>query len=174
MNGGSGGNGAGGGGFFGGGAGATGGLSGGGGGGGGGASYPAPSTQWDTTGTPSVTISANPPTTSVLSPSNGATLTGTTLLGASATNATSVEFRLFGGSYGLNAPVVCTATPTYYGWLCNWNTTTVPSGSYYLASEVFGAVEANSVRASASPSVTHHHERALSFVWGDLVRINPP
>ena len=80
-----------------------------------------------------ITTGSNPPpTTSVLIPSNGATLSGSTLLDASATNATSVEFRLFGGSYGLNAPVLCTATPTYYGWLCSWNTTTVPNGSYFL------------------------------------------
>ena len=75
----------------------------------------------------------------MLFPLSGATLSGSTLLDASATNATSVEFRLFGGSYGLNAPVICTATPTYYGWLCNWNTTTVPSGSYFLASEAFNS-----------------------------------
>ena len=53
-----------------------------------------------------------------------------TTFDASASNATSVEFRLFGGIYGYNAPVICTAAPTYYGWLCSWNTTTVPNGSY--------------------------------------------
>ena len=68
----------------------------------------------------------------MLIPSNGATLSGSTYLDASASNATSVEFRLFGGVYGYNAPVLCTATPTYYGWLCSWNTTTVPNGSYTL------------------------------------------
>jgi hypothetical protein len=78
--------------------------------------------------------------TEVLVPTNGATLSGTkVLLDASATNATSLEFRLFGGSYGLNARVICTATPTYYGWLCNWNTTRVSNGSYFLASEAFDA-----------------------------------
>ena len=60
-------------------------------------------------------------------------------LDASASNATSVEFRLFGGIYGYNAPVICTATLTYYGWLCSWNTTTVPNGSYDLLSEAFGS-----------------------------------
>ena len=79
-----------------------------------------------------------PPTTSVLIPSNGATLSGSTTLDASASNATSVEFRLFGGVYGYNAPVLCTATLTYYGWLCSWNTTTIPNGSYELLSEAFG------------------------------------
>ena len=80
-----------------------------------------------------------PPTTSVLIPSKGATLSGSTILDASASNATSVEFRLFGGAYGYKAPVLCTATLTYYGWLCSWNTTTVPNGSYELLSEAFGA-----------------------------------
>ena len=35
--------------------------------------------------------------------------------------------------------MLCTATLTYYGWLCSWNTATVPSGSYTLLSEAFGA-----------------------------------
>ena len=81
---------------------------------------------------------AQSPSTSVLVPSSGATLSGSTYLDAGATNATSVEFLLFGGIYGYAAPVVCTATPTYYGWLCSWNTTTVPNGSYGLVSEASG------------------------------------
>ena len=85
----------------------------------------------------SVTV-ANPlPTTTVLIPSEGATLSGSTYIDASESNATSVEFLLFGGSYGYSAPVICTATPTLYGWLCAWNTTTVPNGSYDLVSEAF-------------------------------------
>jgi hypothetical protein len=135
--------GAGGGGFFGGGAGASGFIcptcftNG---GGGGGASYPAPATQWDASATPSVTISSNPnPTTAVLFPSDGATLSGSTYLDAAASNATSVEFLLFGGTYGYAAPVICTGTPTLYGWLCAWNTRTVPDGSYFLVSEAFNS-----------------------------------
>ena len=80
-----------------------------------------------------------PPTTSVLAPANGATLSGTTSLDASASNATSVKFLLFGGSYGYDAPVLCTAALTDYGWYCSWNTTTVPNGSYTLVSEASGA-----------------------------------
>jgi hypothetical protein len=79
------------------------------------------------------------PTTSVGIPSNGATLSGSTYLDAYASNATSVKFLLFGGSYGYNAPVVCTAAPTIYGWLCGWDTTTVPNGSYFLVSEAFNS-----------------------------------
>ncbi len=81
---------------------------------------------------------AQSPSTSVLVPSSGATLSGSTYLDASATNATSVEFLLFGGTYGYSAPVACTATLTYYGWLCSWNTTDVPNGSYALVSEASG------------------------------------
>jgi hypothetical protein len=90
-----------------------------------------------------------PPTTTVLIPSNGATLSGTgAVLDASASNATSVEFRLFGGSYGFSGPVIGTATPTYYGWLYSWNTTTVPNASYTLLSEAF-----NATSSSFSPGV---------------------
>jgi hypothetical protein len=86
----------------------------------------------------SITVD-NPPTTSVLVPSNGASQSGTAAtLDASASNATSVKFLLFGGIYGYNAPVICTTTATYYGWLCSWDTTTVPSGSYALVSEASG------------------------------------
>jgi uncharacterized protein YjbI with pentapeptide repeats len=93
------------------------------------------------TSTPiTVMVNNQPPVTAVLIPSNGATLSGTSAtLDASASNATSVEFLLFGGTYGYSAPVVCTATPTYYGWLCSWNTTDVSNGSYALVSEASGA-----------------------------------
>ena len=85
----------------------------------------------------SITVSNPLPTTSVLIPANGATLSGSTNLDASASDATIVVFRLFGGTYGYAAPVVCTARPTAYGWLCAWSTTTVPNGSYTLVSEAF-------------------------------------
>ena len=88
----------------------------------------------------SITVNNPLPATSVLIPSKAATLSGSTTLDASASNATSVEFLLFGGTYGFAAPVVCTATLAYYGWVCNWNTTTVPNGSYVLVSEAFNTV----------------------------------
>ena len=89
----------------------------------------------------------NPPTTSVLAPTNRERLSGATYLDASATNATSVRFVLFGGSYfGL---VVGTAIPTAFGWLYHWDTTTVPNGSYLLFSQAFNA-SGNSI----SPPVT--------------------
>lgn len=84
-----------------------------------------------------VTI-ANPPATNILVPSEATTLTGTTYLDASASNATGVQFLLFGGSYGFNAPVICTATLTLYGWLCTWNTSTVANASYVVVSKASG------------------------------------
>jgi hypothetical protein len=87
---------------------------------------------------------ANPPTTTVLVPSSGKTLSGSTIVDASATNATSVKFLLFGGTYGYNAPVICTATQNPYGWACNWDTTTVPNGSYAVVSEAFNSVGSTS------------------------------
>jgi len=85
------------------------------------------------------TYTSTSPTSSVIIPASAATLTGSTTLDASASNASSIEFRLFGGIYGYSGPVICTATPTIYGWLCSWNTTTVPSGSYTLLSEAFNS-----------------------------------
>ena len=111
----------------------------------------------DTSSPITITLKNQPPVTAVLIPSNGATLSGTTYLDASASNATSVEFRLFGGIYGYAAPVICTATPTYYGWLCSWNTTTVPNGSYTLVSEAsntVGTVFSSGVNVTVNNPVT--------------------
>ena len=66
---------------------------------------------------------ATSPTTSVLAPSSGATLSGNTTLDASASNTNTVEFVLSGGSYSNH--IIGTATPAMYGWLYNWDTTTV-------------------------------------------------
>jgi hypothetical protein len=82
----------------------------------------------------------------VIIPSSGATLSGSdATLDATATDATGVEFWLFGGSYGYGAKLIGTAALTEYGWLCSWNTTTVPNGSYVLVSEaVNGSTDAYS------------------------------
>jgi len=106
-----------------------------------------------------------PPTTSVLAPANGATLSGTTSLDASASNATSVKFLLFGGSYGYDAPVLCTATLTYYGWLCSWDTTTVPKGSYTLVSEASNL--AGSAFSSGVSITVNTPSSSVAFVQAD-------
>jgi hypothetical protein len=88
-----------------------------------------------------VTVANPPPVTSVFIPSNGASLTGSQLLDASASDivgVTKVEFHLTGGT--LNDALIATATPTYYGWLAGWDTTTVPNGTYTLQSVAYDAV----------------------------------
>ena len=82
----------------------------------------------------------NPPTTSVVLPSNGASVAGSTYLDAIASDygsLTKVEFHLTGGS--LSKALVATGTPTIYGWLAGWNTTSVPNGTYVLQSEAYDA-----------------------------------
>ncbi len=82
---------------------------------------------------------SSPPTTSVLVPKSGATLSGTSAtLDARASNATSVGFVLFGGIYGLSGHAIGSAVATYYGWIATWDTTTVPNGSYTLVSTATG------------------------------------
>jgi hypothetical protein len=111
------------------------------------------------------TTNGPPPSTSILIPSNGATLSGSTYLDASATNATSVEFRLFGGVYGFSAPVVCTTTPTLFGWLCAWDTTTVPDGSYVLVSE---ASDGSASTFSLGVGITVNHSPSLADLAGSF------
>jgi hypothetical protein len=94
------------------------------------------------------TVSVAVPTTTIALPSNGATVSGSTVLDASATNATSVEFRLFGGIYGYSAPVLCVAKLSLYGWVCLWNSVTVPNGSYALVAQA-----SNSTATAFSPNV---------------------
>jgi uncharacterized protein YjbI with pentapeptide repeats len=83
----------------------------------------------------SVTITNAAPTTTVLLPSNGATVSGSTYLDASATSGvTNVAYELSGGPSNLSDQVIATAAATYYGWLATWNTTSVPNGTYSLQS----------------------------------------
>jgi lysophospholipase L1-like esterase len=73
-------------------------------------------------------------TTSVLIPSNNAILSGTqaTLDAIAVAGVSKVVFELSGN--GLSDTVVGTATPTFYGWICEWNTTGVVNGTYTLRS----------------------------------------
>ena len=87
-----------------------------------------------------ITVNNPPPTTSVVLPSSGATLSGSQWLDASASGNVAVqkvEFHLTGGT--LNDVVVATGTPTYYGWLAGWNTATVANGTYTLQSVAYDA-----------------------------------
>ena len=83
------------------------------------------------------TLTVDPaPSTSVLIPSGGADLGGTsTTLDATASSPvgiSKVQFVLTGGSY--NKTVIGTATSSAYGWYLPWNSTTVPGGTYTIQS----------------------------------------
>ncbi len=85
---------------------------------------------------PAQVASAESPSTAVLVPSNNATVSGARVIldaGASA-GVTQVQFEVSGGPANLNDLVVATAVPTYYGWIAEWNSTTVANGSYSLQS----------------------------------------
>ena len=69
--------------------------------------------------------------TQVVVPQNGATLSGSAVLDAVVSgggDVTGVHFVANGGT--LSDTVVATATPTYYSWIGQWDTTTVPDGTY--------------------------------------------
>ena len=77
---------------------------------------------------------AQPPSTYVGIPSNNATVSGTSqILDAGASSGvTQVQYEITGGT--LTDSVIATGTPTVYGWLAKWNTTTVANGTYTLQS----------------------------------------
>lgn len=87
---------------------------------------------------PTQLVGAQSPSTAVLVPANGVTVSGTQIaLDASASaGVTKVQFELTGGS--LSDSVIATATPTGYGWFAEWNSTTVADGTYTLQSVATG------------------------------------
>jgi hypothetical protein len=86
-----------------------------------------------------------PPTTSITSPTSGATVSGTTTVVATASDnvgVTRVEFFLDG-------VLKATGTTAPYSW--SWNTTTTPNGSHTLTSKAYDA--ASNVGTSTGISV---------------------
>ena len=101
---------------------------------------------------PSLAAAAGTPTTSVIIPNNGATLTGTTTLDAAASsNTDSVTFFLAGGVCGYGC-AVANASPTQYGWLASWDTTGFSNGSYTLYAEASNSIGNGFSLVSASSS----------------------
>ena len=74
------------------------------------------------------------PSTTVVIPANNATVSGTNVVvdAAASPGANSVLYQLSG--MGLTNQAIGTATPTVYGWLALWNSTSVPNGTYTLQS----------------------------------------
>jgi thermitase len=86
------------------------------------------------------------PTTSITSPANGATVSGTISVAASASDnvgVTKVEFYL-------NGALAATDTSSPYSW--SWNTTTVANGSHTLSSKAYDA--AGNIGTSSNVIVT--------------------
>lgn len=92
------------------------------------------------------TPDTTPPTTSITAPANGATVSGTTTVTASASDnvgVTKVEFYL-------DNVLQSTSTTSPYSW--SWNTTTSANGSHSLNSKAYDA--AGNVGTSATVTVT--------------------
>jgi major membrane immunogen (membrane-anchored lipoprotein) len=102
-------------------------------------------------------IVANSPVTSILKPSNGASVSGSQVLldaGASENGGVAkVSFYLTGGS--LNNALIATAIPSYYGWYAYWNSTTVPDGTYTLQSDADDGAGNQGVSSSISVTVAN-------------------
>jgi hypothetical protein len=118
-----------------------------------------------TTSTSSTTTTSTTTTTmlpvalssTMLIPSNGATLSGTALLDASASGpVVGVDFRLTGGAY--SNTLIGAATSTRYGWIFNWDTSGICGGSYSLAARAFDG----SGNSAYSPSITISIGEAVS------------
>jgi hypothetical protein len=102
------------------------------------------------------------PTSRIVVPSDQATVSGTTILAASASDpsrcvykqecgvgVTSVRFMLNGGRNQLSVRELGAARLTIYGWVLAWDTTSVPADSYTLTVQ---ASDANGNNAS-SPGI---------------------
>ncbi len=104
-----------------------------------------------------ITIKVNnqPPTTGVVLPSGGASLSGATALvdalASSAVGIASVSFEVSGN--GLSDQVIATGTPTLYGYLAQWNTTAVPNGSYSLQSVATDTISESTTSVPVSVAV---------------------
>jgi hypothetical protein len=97
-----------------------------------------------------ITIQNPNPTTAVVFPSNGSTVSGTAVFDATASAGMNMlKYKITGGS--LTNSVFVTATPSVYGWVGLWDTTSVPDGSYTVRSV---ARYFNGVVGATSPGIT--------------------
>jgi len=110
----------------------------------------------------SVTVDNTPPTVSITSPADGATVSGTIDVKVDASDATSgvaqVEFFVNGASIGVD-------TNGDDGWSVSWDTTTVTNDSHTLTAT---ATDAAGNAASDSVTVTVDNPVATTMHVGDL------
>jgi hypothetical protein len=99
--------------------------------------------------------------TQVALPGNAAKVSGQQTLDATAYSGTNkVEYEISGN--GLADVVIATASPTYYGWLASWNSTTVANGRYTLQS--VAAYPGGVVATSAGITITVNNPAPMSVV----------
>lgn len=107
-----------------------------------------------------------PPTTAITAPADAATVSGTTLVTASASDnvgVTKVEFYL-------DSALQSTDTTSPYSW--SWDTATAVNGSHVLASKAYDA--ANNVGTSANVNVTVNNASDFSLAVSPAsVTVNP-
>jgi alpha-tubulin suppressor-like RCC1 family protein len=97
-----------------------------------------------------------PPTTSVLLPSNGATVSSDIWLDAVASSGvgvTSVSFEVSGGPGSITDKVVSPSSSWIYGYLGAWDTTDVPNGTYTLQSVATDALGQSTTSAGITVTV---------------------
>lgn len=113
------------------------------------------------------------PSAEVLVPSNNTTVSGTqVVLDASASaGVTQVQFELRGGS--LSDSVIATATPTYYGWIALWNSTTVRPVIFDSPKMSFVALHDG--RADRMTPHSHRPRTAhMPYLMGAMLRVMGP
>jgi hypothetical protein len=117
-----------------------------------------------TTGTFLVTVNPpGPPTTFVGIPSNGATVSGDSWLDAGASSPVgiaSVNFELSGGPF--TDQLISGSTPTIYGYIGAWNSTSVPNGTYTLLSVATDTLGQSTT--SATITITVNNPPPSTFV----------
>ena len=91
----------------------------------------------------------------VLVPAGGAALRGTTLLVAKTGFSVGVHVQFVLTGNGYDQTVVATARPTYFGWNAQWNTTSVPNGTYILRSRAYTSNKGSGLSAGVAVRVTN-------------------
>ena len=82
-----------------------------------------------------ITVSNPAPSTMVVLPANGATVSGVQYLDASVSpGVTQVVYEISGGPNDYVDLVISGSTPTYFGWIGGWNTGGVDNSTYILNS----------------------------------------
>ena len=104
---------------------------------------------------PGAVAGAQAPSTYVGIPASGSTVSGTAqvLDAAASPGVTLVQYEITGGT--LNDSVIATVSPTIFGWVAKWNTTTVSNGTYALQSVASGSAVGSGTSVPVSITVNN-------------------